>query len=253
MDTSNLIRTRGIVLSVNRYKESSRIINIFTEKRGRINIFASGVLRQKSGLMLATEKFVESEFILRKTANNYYIHLAEIINSNLEISASLDYYFLGDMICELILKTMPEYMVDERVYALTAQVFNIIKTEKIEPKLLKLGYLIKYLSFIGFRPQIQECTDCSSRDYSNMYFSNKIGGIICVNCLENKADYVKLNKMEIHLLNRLLYSKFSNYKAFEFSDEVLLKVEKIIFNYMLYCTDIKEMESQKRFQKLMGI
>ncbi len=253
MDTNKIVKTRGIVLYEVKYKETSKIINLFTEKRGRINIFASGVLRPKSGLMLATEKFVESDFELTNNKNNFYIKGAEVINSNLEISKNLKSYFVGDMICELILKTMPEHFVDEKIYNLTTQCFEHLKSDKINPTLLKIGFIIKYMSFIGFRPQLYECVDCSSRDYTNMYFSHNDGGLICGNCLDINGEYVKLSKVEIEIMVKLLYGKFFEYEKLNLQQEVVNKVDNLIYDYMLYNTELSGLESQNRFKKLIGV
>ncbi len=252
MDTNELVKTKGIILSQENYKESSKIISLFTEKRGRINLFASGVLRPKSGLMLATEKFVESEFELTRTSSNYYINSANLINSNLELANNLKTFFIGEMICELIIKTMPEHLVEEKIYNLTSQTFGILRENKLDPSLIKVGYIIKYISFLGFRPQLQECAECSSKDYSNMFFSYKDGGIICRNCLDINEEYVKLSRIELEFILKLLYSKFSDYKDLNLPDEVLNKIDTLIYNYMLYNTDLVGLESRDRFLKLTG-
>lgn len=253
MDTNERIKTKGIVLSQENYKESSKIISLFTEKRGRINLFASGVLRPKSGLMLATEKFVESEFELTRTRSNYYINSAILINSNLELANNLKSFFVSEMICELLIKTLPEHLVEEKIYNLTSQTFGILRENLLDPSLVKLGYIIKYMSFLGFRPQLQECVECSSKDYSNMFFSYKDGGTICRNCLDINGEYVKLSRIELEYILKLLYSKFSDYKDLNLPDEVLNKIDTLIYNYMLYNTDLVGLESRDRFLKLTGI
>ncbi|NLW43067.1 MAG: DNA repair protein RecO [Tissierellia bacterium] len=253
MDTNEYIRTRGIVLSEEKYKESSKIINLFTEKNGRINIFASGVLRPKSGLMMVSEKFVESDFLLTRSKNNFYIKSGEVINSNIELANNLHKYFIADMICELLIKTMPENLVEEKIYNLTSQVFSYLKDDMVNPQILKMGYLLKLISFLGFRPQLQQCVECSSKDYSNMYFSHRDGGIICGNCLDIDGEYVKLSKVEIEIILKMLYSKFSDYEQMDIPENIIGRVDNLVYDYILYCTDITELVSQNKYKKLMEI
>lgn len=216
-------------------------------------MFASGVLRPKSGLMLVSEKFVESDFLLTRNKNNFYIKSAEVINSNMEIANNLKKYFIADMICELLLKTMPENLVDEKIYNLTSQVFNYLKSDKLNPQILKIGYMIKLISFLGFRPQLQQCTECSSKDYSNMYFSHRDGGIICGNCLDISGEYVKLSKVEIEIILKILYSKFSDYEQLDLPEKFVNRIDNLIYDYMLYSIDLKELDSQNKYKKLMEI
>lgn len=253
MDTNNIVKTKGIVISVKKYKESSKILSIFTEKRGVINIFASGALRPKSGLLLATEKFVESEFIFQISYNNYYIKSADILNSNLDLGLNPKIYLIGELICEILEKSMPEHLVDEKAYNLVVKTFEFLLKNQINEEYLKLGFMIKYISHIGFTPIIHHCSNCSSRNYNDMYFSNESGGLICSSCLENNTDCVKISKEEISIIIKLLYSKYEEYVDFNFDKLLLKKISNLIYNYFLFNSDLNELQSQKRIEKLFGV
>lgn len=253
MATDNTIKTKGIIISEQRYRESSKILNIFTEKRGRINTIASGVLRPKSGLMLATEKLVESEFILNLNKGRFYIKEGEVLNSNIELSENLKSLFVGEIISEILLFTMPENMIDEKVYGLVSETFRNLREGVISPRLLNLGFQLKFISLIGFKPILSKCGSCGSKNYQNMYFSYEDGGIICGNCLRNSKFYVKIDRGELELLIQLLFSKFSDYDKLNLEGINCEKVENIILNYLLYNTELTELKSQTKLNKLLGI
>lgn len=253
MAIDKFVKTRGIIIKEQRYKESSKILTLFSEKRGKLNIFASGVLRPSSGLLMATEKFVESNFVLNLNKNRFYINKGEVINSNVEIASSLKRYFTADIICEILDKTMPENLVDEGVYNLTSETFKNLKNKNIDPDILRIGFMIKFISIIGFKPILDSCTDCGTKDYNNMYFSYRDGGIICGNCLRNNENCVKIDRRELEYIIRLLYSKLSDYEMFEIPEDKLSKIGNIILNYLLYNTELTELKSQKKLENFPGI
>lgn len=253
MDINNTVETEGIVLKETRYKESSKIVEILTKSRGRINIFVSGALRPKNQLMLVTEKFVESKFTLEQNKNKFYIKKADVINSNLEIGNNPRNFLIGELICELLLMTMPENLVDEIIYNLTTRTFDILREDNINSDLVKTGFLIKYISLLGFKPNFNGCTVCEKRYLKNIYFSKTHGGLICENCLEIIEDYDKLNKIEFEILFKLLYTKYEDYKNINYDLKSLKKIDEIIYNYVIYNTELSGLESRNKYEKLFGI
>lgn len=253
MDTNKLIKTRGLVIFQNRYKESSKIINIFTRDRGKINVFVSGALLPTRGLMLVTEKFVESDFTLRLNKNSYYIEKAKIIDSNLSLGQDPKRVIIGDLICEIVDLTMLENQVDTTVYDLIIKTFEYLQDLSLDPDLINLAFMIKYISHIGFRPRLELCSSCETRDFSNIYFSNESGGIVCDNCLNKFDDCVKLNKSTYETLIKLLFSKYEDFYAFDFDKKTMKDLHRLIYGYLTYNIEIDGLKSQIRYNKFFGI
>lgn len=253
MDTNKLIKTRGIVIFQNRYKESSKIINILTRDRGKINVFVSGAMVPSKGLMLVTEKFVESDFSLRLNKNSYYIDKAKIIDSNLSLGQDPKRVIIGDLICEIVDLTMLENQVDTKVYDLVIKTFDYLQDFSLDPDLINLAFMIKYISHIGFRPRLELCSSCETRNFSNIYFSNESGGIVCDNCLNNFADCVKLNKSTYEALIKILFSKYEDFYAFDFDEKIMKDLHRLIYGYLTYNIEIDGLKSQIRYNKFFGI
>lgn len=253
MDTNNIIKTRGIVVASTRYKESSRIVNILTKTRGKVNIFALGALKPTSGLMLATEKFVDGNFSLRLNKNTYYIEKAEIINSNLEFGQDPRRFLIADQVCEIVDLTMLENQVDEKAFDLLAKTFEFLKDPGIDPEVLILGFMIKFISHIGFRPRLEYCSSCGTKDFKDLYFSNTSGGIVCKDCLKNFDDCVKLDKSTYEALVRLLYSKYEDFYSFDFDMDLMKRLHRLIYGYLTYNIEVDGLKSQRRYEKLFGI
>ena len=67
-----IISVDGIVISSTPYKESSRIINIFTKDMGIIGCIAKGCKSLKSKLRLSSEKFAYGTFHMYSRSVSFF-------------------------------------------------------------------------------------------------------------------------------------------------------------------------------------
>ena len=61
-----MLKTEAIVLNEIRYKDTSKIINLYTKNFGRISVMAQGAYKPKSILIASTQSFSHSELCLQK-------------------------------------------------------------------------------------------------------------------------------------------------------------------------------------------
>ena len=72
MATNDLSDVCGIVLREFAYKETSKIIEIFTKDFGRIPTIAKGALGKKSKTLGVTQRFVKASYSLYKSGKDFY-------------------------------------------------------------------------------------------------------------------------------------------------------------------------------------
>lgn len=250
MDTNRNIKTKGIVLSTSIYKESSKTIDLLTENYGRIRVFAQGALNPKKELLEVTGLFTESEYLISKVNNHYYVKEANLVNSNYELSKNVSAFMAAKFMGEMIVKTFPQELLEKNVFELTKTALQYLSKLPKYHKYIKVAHSLKYLSFIGFRPNVESCIECGIRDYDNMYFTHT-GGLICSSCIEPGMEVYKLSRNEIELLNKLLYSKFSEFEFINTQSSVIIdKLDDLIYEYVLYCGELFELKSQSLYNRL---
>ena len=110
-----MIKTEGIVLNEIRYKETSKILNIYTKELGKVTVMAQGAFRPKSSLMASTQSFTLSEFYLKKGRNFYYINNSDVLDSYYSIRENMERMIYGFYILELIEKSTPFEEENERI------------------------------------------------------------------------------------------------------------------------------------------
>ena len=96
------IEVKGLIIRTTDYKESDRIINIFTEEMGIISALAQGSRNLKSRKMSSTMQFCYSRFILTKRGEYYRVKEAELIESFFGIRESIEGLALAGYVAEVL-------------------------------------------------------------------------------------------------------------------------------------------------------
>ena len=77
-----MIKAEGIVLSELRFKDTSKILNIYTKSMGKIPVMARGAYKANSKLMASTQVFSFNDYVFNKGRTFYYLNQGNIIKSD---------------------------------------------------------------------------------------------------------------------------------------------------------------------------
>ena len=156
-----LISVEGIVLSNVPYKESSKIINIYTKDMGIIGCISKGCKSLKSKLRLASEKFAYGTFHISYKENGLSTLMeADIEDYFINIKSDIIKISYLSYICELSSKVFRESN-DFEVYPLMIAAIKKIE-EGYDPKIITNILELKYLNYIGINLNLDECVSCGS-------------------------------------------------------------------------------------------
>lgn len=237
-----MLRTEGIVLNEIRYKDTSKILNIYTKKLGKISLMAQGAYKPKSVLIATTQIFSYSEFNLQRGRNFYYINQADIIDSFYSIRENIERVFYGSYILELIDKSTPIEEENDKLFLLLEKGLKTLS--ELEKDYLKfiVSYELKFISFLGYRPYLNNCVLCNNED-NNMRFSFIEGGLICKDCFKLDPQSRKIDKAMFMGMNNLLYTSLDELDSINIGNDTLWAIHKILVDYILHNIDRKQFNS----------
>lgn len=222
-----MIRTEGVVISEMKYGESSKILKVYTKDLGLISIYAKGALKKNSKVTSSSQVFFVNEYSLSKSGSFYYIKSAKIKCSNIHLRNDLKKLTFASVVLEIYLKSSIEGISSKNSYLLLEKYLRILESDSARVRTMQL--LLKYVSFLGFRPKT-----------NGMYFLVDGGGMNDTS--EHSSHFYKLNKSEVEYLNLLMYKDFS----YPFLDcEFEKKMFDIIIEYIKHCLDITTINSLK--------
>lgn len=235
-------KTEGVILSELRFRDTSKILTIYTRELGKISVMAKGAYRPKSKVLASTQPFSYNEFQFSKGKNFYYINQIDIIDTFYNVRNNIERIAFGFYILELLDKSIIEEEKNEKIFKLLIKGLNIMSN--MDEGYLKfiISYELKYISFLGYRPEITTCVNCNKTS-STMRFSKSQGGLLCSNCfhLDNQAIYT--SNSEIQLMQRLLFTSLDNLDEIKVGTNVLTKIQDLLMDYILYNIGIRELKS----------
>lgn len=243
MATSDLSDITGFVLREFPYKETSKIIEVFTNDLGRISIIAKGALGKKSRTMGVTQRFVKASYSLYKSGKDFYgIKEANLIKSYSKSNKNFDIILYKSAIADLLLRTLDQIQV-ETVYKLVDNTFEAFETANSNQINIFLAFLLKYISFSGFKPNLSTCGICGKKVNSNeVFFSNSQASLLCDEDKNLVRDRIFLTKEEFTYFKALLYTKSEDLENLRLPENYN-KITRLIIDYTLERLEIKRFSS----------
>ncbi|MDO5041020.1 MAG: DNA repair protein RecO [Peptoniphilus sp.] len=224
--------TEIIVLSDQKYGNSSKIIKVFSKDLGKISIMAKAALRANSSIVSVSSVFSHSMVELSQGRSFYYIKNSRIINSNYDLRNKYDSMIFAYFLVELVGKSFFEGEKNTKVFDLLQKALLCLgKGENL--KLILMAFELKFISFVGYRPNLDMRKD-------NMFFSIEEGGI--TDNSEIKGIRYNISQKEVYYLNKLLYTSLDKID-FAVDDKTVLKLQEMIVNYIKYNLEIENFNS----------
>jgi DNA repair protein RecO (recombination protein O) len=240
----NIIKTKGIVLNTQPFKESSLIASILTNKFGKIKVLAKGVRRPKSKICGALERFNLDEIIFYKKElkEMYNLSDAEIIQGYEKIRCSPERVNAAMVLCEFFYKTLPAEEYDEHSFGLLFSFLEELENAKESTiRSLTFRYLTKVLVGAGVRPHLESCVRCHQKikwGDKKFDFSISAGGLVCDKHFDDTVIF--LNNKTINALRQIY-----NNENIEIDENSLGELEKFFPDYLYYHLNNLKLNSLK--------
>ena len=220
-----IISVDGIVISSTPFKESSKIINIFTKDMGIIGCIAKGSKSLKSKLRLPSEKFAYGTFHMYYKDNGLSTLIdGDIKNHFINIKSDIIKISYLTYICELASNVFKESN-DNEVYNLMEQA--ILKIEDgLDPKIITNVLELQYLQYLGINLNLDNCVKCGSSKIVTLSLSK--GGYVCNNCRTNES---LLDEKVLKLLRLYYYVDISKISNLDIDKDVSDMINTIIDEY----------------------
>lgn len=207
----NIVKSRGIIIKTQDYKENDKLIWIFTEEFGKISAIAKGARKNKSKLFSSTLPFCFGEYILYKGRNLYTLNEGRIIDSFQDILNEYETLIYGSYFNELIDISMEEEK-NPQLFKDLIKTFYIMRNKAIDLEILARAFEIKLLQATGYGINLDRCCICDEKMDDSSYISFQFYGGICSKCekiygtLVSRASYngIKfLTKLEVEKVGRI--------------------------------------------------
>lgn len=219
-------KLEGIILTETPYKESSKILNIYTKKYGLIGVIAKGAKSLKSNLRATTSKYTYANFLIYYKENKLsLLTQVDVINnfSNIRLDINLISYMA--YLCDLTYQVLKE---NSEAVIFDILINSLLKiNENLDPMIITDIVELKYLDYLGVGLNLDKCVKCSStKDIITL--DGDEGGYICKNCYTNET---MVSSKTIKLIRMYYYVDISSITSIKVSDEVKREINNFLDSY----------------------
>ena len=221
-----LRKVEGIIVSEVDYKESSKILNIYTRELGIIGVIARGTKKIKSNLSGVTTKMTYGIFNISYKENGLSTLIeVDIINNFKNIRSDIS---LISYACYILDLSTSVYKHDNSKDIYELLIASLIKIEEGYDKEVITNILeLKLLEYLGIKPIIDSCVSCG-RKSDIVTISSYRGGYVCSDCY---SDDPIVNTKTIKLIRMFYYVDISKISKLDISPSIKKEISQFIDDY----------------------
>ncbi len=226
---------RGVILRQRDFKDSDKLLSIFTEKEGKITAIAKGVKKTKSSLRACVQPFCHSYLHFNQGKNMDLITQAKLLdfygNTRQDLERALNCYYL----MELLDKSLLEHVPLPDLYQTLVAVLEALNEQGLNPLFIRY-FECQLLVTLGYKPVLKQCVNCGQKLAGQFHFSLAEGGMICPACLSTGEfnSIVRLSGETTGLLGLLTDGGMQALNRVKVSPAGLKQLELFLEKYLEY-------------------
>jgi len=189
-------KAEGIIIKSIKFGEGHKILTAYTKEFGRIEVTAFGSQKPKSKLANKTQLFNYVRFLLyhshTKENEPFAVKEIEVLNYFDKIKEDYSRYIAASCIVEPVVKLIGREQQDVGIFKLILKSFYVLDViEERKIIYLLIMYLVKLLSSMGYRFNLDLCAVCNSYLEGEIYADSFRGFPLCGRC--KTANSLKLS------------------------------------------------------------
>ncbi len=233
---------KAIVLNRYSYKENDLRVVLYSKEKGKIELIARGGLKPKSKLAGHIEPIIliDGMVILGRKVN--YIGTAIGRNCYVNIKNDSIKLFYAGLVIKIIDRQnkFEDTLNANSIFDLlkdfldTLNKYNLAQSEY---KLLYSFFILKFLTYIGFSPELTHCCKCQNKikqvdaSQGKNYFIVSMGGIACEKCFNSFDNPIEISNDCIKILRFVMTNSLKVVNKLKIDD----KKTKNSINYIVDC------------------
>ncbi len=219
-------KVEGIIVSTVDYKESSKIINIFTREDGIIGVLARGSKNMRSKISATSNVLCYGYFHLNYRKDGFATLIeVDIIDSLKEIRKDLAKTNYSLFLLELATGVY-RHEQNDNIYPLL--ITGLLKINEGYDALVVTNIIeLKLLEYLGIKPVVDRCVSCGASN-DIVTISSYKGGYLCQKCVGNEFIY---HIKTIKLIRMFYYIDLSKITKIEISDTIKKELGLFIDDY----------------------
>lgn len=225
-------------MAENMMSDFDKMLTILTPNLGKIECVAKGARRPKSLLMAGTQFLCFGEYLLYKGSDNYSINSCETIELFYNIRTNLDKLNCAVYITKIVNDVTTENQNNYRILQLYLNTLYVISTTEKDLSFITAIFRLRLLSIIGYKPEINECKVCKTKEKLNR-FSIIDNGFKCENCSKEDKGAINMSETTKDSIRYIMLADAKKIYSFQVPKET---IEELKIISKVYLTEKLEKE-----------
>ena len=224
-----IILVNGIVARYTDYRESDRILTLYTQEQGRLEISAHGCRKAQSPLLCAAQPFAYGEFTLFYNHDKYTLNSADIRETFYPLRNDYERFAAGSYILWLTCSGAQTGLANEQMFSMLYHALSFLAYTECPAEDLTLGFLLRYLDRNGYCPSLTRCANCNKdlRKLQGIRFDEHAGGAICPDCGLGRP----VSNLTLEAMRRILMLPDAELQKIRLPHKVSLELKDILPRY----------------------
>ncbi len=247
---TKILKDRGFVLQKRKYRETSKLITIFSEKSGKLNLIAKGVRtpKSKTSAVLDPLNLIEFVYYDKPTRDLQYISSADFIEDYSKIKSDFEKIKVAYLIVELTDIFSFEGQSNEELFNLISNELKKLDDGSESNYLILNEFLISLCEISGYPIFTGFCPICNKEINleEEKFVFTKNYGLVCLECGNSQNSQINLGNETKKVLTMFLQKRIQQIK--QLSEESFKHLFIPILEFLKFHVDeIKRIKSLELF------
>ncbi len=227
----SIVKMKGIIIAENNMGDFDKMLTMLTPGVGKISCVAKGARRPKSSLLAGTQFLCFGEYVMYQGQEHYTINSCDTIEVFYKLRTDFDKLQYAANITKIIQDVTNENENSYKILQLYLNTLYMISETDKDLDFIISVFKIKLLCFLGFKPQIDKCVVCGSKEKLH-YFSIKDNGLKCDECNGPDKSCIHINDSTAIGLKYIVMAPAKKLFSFELKNDSLRELKLISKVYL---------------------
>ncbi|MFZ4620898.1 MAG: DNA repair protein RecO, partial [Bacteroidota bacterium] len=161
-----IVETEAVVLHSMDFRDTSKIVTLYSKKFGKIKVVAKGTRNQKTNKFGSSlEPMTHSSVVIYKKEQQdlHLLSKSEIVTSFSRMQTDSERMFTGLALVELMNMVMHNEEENERLFLMLAASLKTIDTAEKNSLNVLFAFMVKMFDQFGFGLSVEACVNCGRK------------------------------------------------------------------------------------------
>ena len=186
------LKTKALVLREVDYKESDKILTLFTREAGKLTASARGCRKKGSAVAAGCQLLAWSEFVLYDYNGRWSVKEAAAERLFQGVRDDLDKLALGCYFAEVAELLAVEGEPSPELLSLILNCLHALDKLDRPPELVKAAFELRAMCLAGYEPLLDGCAVCGAEPPEDPRFHLREGVLHCARCRDEVGEGISM-------------------------------------------------------------